>query len=165
MFFLQAAQTPAEVRIDQDRVAIVPLMLLEDMASWAAEISSARQDEAMKEFDEQQRAQFIQMFPSASPDINELKRIVATVDGAKTIVRRQLLAAKVVKYQPKKKTSEMKSVDPLTQEEVDSILSLQGSNRVITMAWALCQFQDNALVNPYPPEKEQSDKGGDNPLT
>jgi hypothetical protein len=154
MFFLQAAESPVVVRFGEKYIRI-PKYTMDEVVNWGAEIMQERIEKAIAEMTPQQSRDFLVLNPPIEPDLGEMKRRLRTPNGTMRVLNHCLPLAEII---DKKKGG--KVVGKLTEEDIETILKVNGTGRKAMLAWELADLDDNSLLRD-PNKKEDDDDDED----
>lgn len=165
MFFMQAAQAPVAVRI-QDRVYYVPKMTMDELVAWGLDVVNERVQRITANMDDGRKREHLTFYPVVEPNLQEMSTLVRTVSGIKKVVTQCMSSADVQGFQVDKygKVDRSKSVPRPTEQEVAEWVVSSGVGRLTALAWELADLRDVAQENPYPDAVEPIKESGD-PLT
>jgi len=165
MFFLQAAQAPVAVRIE-DKVFYVPKMTMDELVNWGLDIVTARVSSITQDMDDGRKREYLTFYPIVAPNLQEMGMQVRTVEGIKKVVRQCFLNAAVQGFQVDPRTQQPdrdKQVAKPTEQQVDEWIVNSGVGRLAGLAWELADLRDVSQENPNPTPKGIPSDG--DPLT
>lgn len=160
MLFLQATMSPVIVAIG-DKLIRVPKMQIDHHIVKGAELAAAHVEEVTAGMDDIRKREYKTFYPTAKPDIPEMRRYVATPEGIRWVITTMLPQAEVFKRN--EDNSAGQPLPALSPEEVYHLLAVNGTGRFGGIAREIADLADTSMIDPNP-KPRLSQNGGEDPL-
>lgn len=151
MYFLQIAQSTIQLRLGRKLLLTVPKFEIDEAIAWGSEILQQEIETKTKDMDDVRRAEFLNLYPQLTPDLNSMRGYLRTVEGVKKVITTCLLKAKVQKILKENKDGKVlkaEDIDPLTPEMVEEYVKVNGTGRLGGLAWVLADIDDQSVMRP-----------------
>jgi hypothetical protein len=147
VYFLQITQAPITVTIqdpehpEKSEILTIPKFPLSQITEWAAEIAEAYENKATDGLDDIRKREYLTMYPTIPPSIEEMKRHLRTPPGIRRVLDYCIPKAAVAGANGS--SSGAKDV-----QYVDFLVKVNGTGRLAALAWHLADLEDKSLEKP-----------------
>lgn len=157
MFFLQAAQAPVAVRIE-NRVYYLPKMTMDDLIAWGMDIVTRRVETITADMEDAKKHEYLSFYPITAPNIQEMSVHVRTVEGIKRVITQCFSSPDVKGFMVDEKGAVLRKdpVPPPTEQEISEWIVSSGIGRCAALAWELADMRDVSQENPSPKKEGNS---------
>lgn len=194
MFLLQITQAPfilyvADAKGQPTFQVHVPTYTLEEAIEYGAELFAQWREEQQQNMTEAQKRDFDAMYPTAQATIADIKRAIASLDGAKEVISKAFPRAKVykaVRHERRRKapakdntappaaapTIVWKKGEEVPNPDLDAmlkqVLTGNGSGTLCRIAWEIANLEDHSTKLPpeikVPKDPNSDDEEEEDPL-
>lgn len=198
MFLLQIARAPFIMHLanEQGQPAYeihVPKYTLGEAIGWGAVLTERWRATQTQNLNDIQRREFDTMYPQIPATLTDIKRAVASLEGAEEVIRISIPKAKVFAVEPQRKVVKTTEMVKTTEKDsklairsaiiwkrgreitepgfldkvLDQILAGNGSGTLNALAWELSDLNDTSDMTPSQkadPENDDEEAAAPDPL-